>query len=206
MLLLFGSTTCRKPQQSVEFDHASRAFSSLYAQELDDAYLDPRTADIEAELSRVNPKSVDAPAANELRTRMANGRAAQLKIQSDREAASAAARSAAPDQSFSTRAPAPPPQAPPAREDAGAPDQPSAGMALADFNHRFGDCFAAAGPLNVVGQGMRDSYALRDLMVCRQQHPGFESLLVVADGRTLLGVFPKSAIFNAATADGGQRP
>jgi hypothetical protein len=210
-----GCSRHREP--SPEFSRASESFNKLYAQRLDDAFLDPKMREVEALLQRVPADSLDAQAAADLLTRIREGRTRMQKAQDDAQAAATAARtpstvSNAPREGTalpSARPPAPPP-------DAGPPEavQPTAGMPMAEFNRRFADCFQIAGPVDVQGAGARDSYDLIDSSRCRTAHPAFVDAIVVADGQAIMGVVPKSALVRppappapdggtATVADGG---
>jgi hypothetical protein len=206
---------CRHRDPSPEFSRASEAFNKLYAQRLDDAYLDPKMREVEALLQRVPTDSLDAQAASELLARIREGRTRMQKAQDEAQAASAAARtpstvSNAPrDTPAEAAAKAPPAPAPP--PDAGPTEavQPTAGMPMTEFNRRFSDCFQIAGPVDVQGKGARDSYELVDTDRCRSAHPSFVDTIVVADGQVLMGVVPKSALLRPPpppSADGGPGP
>jgi hypothetical protein len=196
----------RRREPSPEFSRASEAFTKLYAQRLDDAYLDPKMRDIEAQLQRVPADSLDAQAATDLLARIRDGRARMLKIQEDTQAASAAARTP-PTVGLAPRDPPAPGTSPggtPPDAGPGEPVQPTAGMPVAEFNRRFSDCFQIVGPVTVtgVGGGQRDSYELLDSSRCRAAHPTFVDAVVIADGQSLMGVVPKSALVQVAPPAG----
>jgi len=210
-LSLSGCNRHREP--SPEFSLASESFNKLYAQKLDDAYLDPKMREVEAQLQRVPADSLDAQAASELLSRIRDGRARMQKALDDAQAAGAAARrpstvSNAPrDQPAEATANLP--VAPPV--DAGPPEavQPTAGMSMAEFNRRFADCFQIAGPVDVQGAGARDSYDLVDSSRCRTAHPTFVDAIVVADGQAVLGVVAKASLLRPPpppAPDGGVAP
>jgi hypothetical protein len=194
----------RRRDPSPEFSRASEAFNKLYAQRLDDAFLDPRMREIEALLQRVPPDSLDAQAAGDLLGRIREGRARMQKAQDEAQAASASARTPS-TVSLSPREPPPEPAPRPSVTAAAAPPdagtepaiQPTAGMSMADFNRRFADCFQIAGPVTVQGLGQRDSYELMDVSRCRTAHPGFADAIVVADGQSVYGVISKSQLIQA---------
>lgn len=200
LVALCSSGCNRHRDPSPEFSRASESFNKLYAQKLDDAYLDPKMREVEAMLQRVPPDSLDAQAATDLLGRIREGRARMQKALDEAQAAGAAARtpstvSNAPRElpsDSSPKAGAPPPPPP----DSGPPEsvQPTAGMPMAEFNRRFADCFQIAGPVDVQGAGARDSYDLVDSGRCRAAHPSFVDAIVVADGQRVLGVVPKSAL------------
>jgi len=208
-----GCSRHREP--SPEFSRASESFNKLYAQRLDEAFLDPKMREVEAQLQRVPPDSLDAQAASELLARIREGRSRMQKAQDEAQAASVAARtpstvSNAPrDTPAEAAAKAPP--APVPAPDAGPAEavQPTAGMPMAEFNRRFSDCFQIAGPVDVQGKGSRDSYELVDSGRCRSAHPSFVDAIVVADGQAVMGVVPKSALLRPPpppAADGGLAP
>jgi hypothetical protein len=196
-LVLVSAGCSRRREPSPEYARASDAFNKLYAQRLDDAFLDPKMREIEALLQRVPDDSIDAPAASELLGRIREGRARMLKLQEDTQAASASARTPS-TVSLTPRetGPAPAPSPAAAAPDAGPSEavQPTAGMSMVEFNRRFADCFQIAGPVTVEGAGQRDSYELVDSSRCRAAHPTFTNALVIADGQSLMGVVSKSAL------------
>jgi hypothetical protein len=200
-VLALACTGCNRHRDpSPEFSRASESFNTLYAQRLDDAYLDPRMREVEALLQRVPANSLDAEAAGELLGRIREGRTRMQKALDEAQAAGAAARtpstvSNAPRELAGENAPKPVAAPPP---DAGPPEavQPTAGMSMAEFNRRFADCFQIAGPVDVQGAGARDSYDLVDSSRCRIAHPSFVDVIIVADGQAVLGVVPKSALLH----------
>jgi hypothetical protein len=209
VVLLLAVTGCARKEPSPEFTRASERFNKLYAKELDDAYVDPGMREVEALLEKVSPDSLDAQAASQLLTRIRENRARIEQASTDREKALAAARTAP---TFSGRSVAPPPAPPPgtrpvaaAPPDAGPPSAPTAGMPMRDFNRLFGDCFEAAGPVEVNGRGPRDSYAMVDSDRCRRAMPALTNSLVLADSETVMGTVPKSAL-HRTLPDGGMPP
>jgi hypothetical protein len=191
---------------SKDFERAHQAFTRLYAQKLDEAYLDPAMASIEESLQRVPPNSVDADDAHKLAQRIAEGRARMEKAQEERRKASEAALKAPANLATSdstflhSSLDAGIPEAP----DAGL-SQPTAGMPRAEFEKRFSGCFEAGEPVDVQGRGIRDTYRLRDITNCRERHPGYDGSIVLMEGSNVLGVVPKTALFSAYP-DGGRAP
>jgi hypothetical protein len=214
-LVVFSLSGCNRHRDpSPEFSRASESFNKLYAQKLDDAYLDPKMREVEALLQRVPADSLDAQAAGELLSRIRDGRARMQKALDDAQAAGAAARTPSTVSNAPREQPAeasPQPVAPPP-PDAGPLEavQPTAGMSMAEFNRRFADCFQIAGPVDVQGAGARDSYDLVDSSRCRTAHPSFVDAIVVADGQAILGVVAKASLLRPpappAPADGGTAP
>ena len=209
-MLLLALAGCARKEPSPEFTRASERFNKLYAKELDDAYLDPAMHEVEALLEKVSPDSLDAAAAAQLLKRIRENRARLEQASKERETALAEART---PPTFSGRSVSPPPAPPPApgqrppppAPDAGPPPAPSAGMSTNDFNRMFGDCFEPAGPVEVAGRGTRDSFTLVDTNRCRTRLPGMVNSVVLADGQTVLGVVPKTAL-QRVPADAGTPP
>jgi hypothetical protein len=199
VVVLTSAGCSRHRDPSPEFSRASESFNKLYAQRLDDAFLDPKMREVEALLQRVPADSLDAQAAADLLSRIREGRARMQKALDDAQAAATAARTPSTVSNAPREAPAEPSAKlapPPPPPDAGPPEavQPTAGMPMAEFNRRFADCFQIAGPVDVQGAGARDSYDLIDSSRCRLAHPAFTEAIVVADGQAILGVVPKSAL------------
>jgi hypothetical protein len=198
LVALTGTGCSRHRDPSPDFSRASESFNKLYAQKLDDAFLDPKMREVEALLQRVPTDSLDAQASAELLSRIHEGQARMQKALDDAQAAGAAARTPSTVSNAPREQPsedAPKPAVVPA-VDAGPPQalQPTAGMSMAEFNRRFADCFQMAGPVDVQGAGARDSYDLVDSSRCRTAHPTFTDSIVVADGQAVLGVVAKSAL------------
>jgi hypothetical protein len=200
---------CARKEPSAEFSRASERFNKLYAQQLDDAYLDPGMHEVEGLLQHVPPDSLDAPGAQALLKRIQEGRARMEQAARERTQASAAAlapptisgatiSSSAPATSTAARTAAPP--------DAGAPSGPHAGMSTREFNRFFGDCFESAGPVEVTGRGTRDSFALADSYRCRSALPTMVNSVVLADSETVLGIVPKSALQRTIPDAGAPAP
>jgi hypothetical protein len=209
VVLLLAVTGCARKEPSPEYTRASERFNKLYAKELDDAYVDPAIREVEALLEKVPPDSLDAQAASQLLTRIREGRARIEKTSTDRDKALAAARTAPKFSGPSVSTPPPPPQPAsrpaPAALDAGPPSAPTAGMPMREFNRLFGDCFEAAGPVEVNGRGPRDSYSMVDSDRCRRAMPGLVNSLVLADSEAVMGIIPKSAL-RRTLVDGGTPP
>jgi hypothetical protein len=207
VVLLLVLAGCARKEPSPEYTRASERFNKLYAKELDDAYVDPAMHEVEALLEKVPADSLDAQAAAQLLTRIRENRARIEQVSMDREKALAAARGAP---TFSGQSVSPPPAPPASRPpaaapDAGPPSAPTAGMAMRDFNRLFGDCFEAAGPVEVNGRGPRDSYVMMDSDRCRRSMPGLANSVVLADSESVMGFVPKSAL-RRTLPDGGAPP
>src|SRR5262249_32792866 len=85
---LIGSLGChRQKAPSQEFASANRLFVRVYAEKLEDAYLDPRMAQVEQLLNEVAAESADYAAAQELLGRIRTGREkAQAELNARRAA------------------------------------------------------------------------------------------------------------------------
>jgi hypothetical protein len=183
-LALLAAAGCSKRKEpSPEFARANEIHSRLYAQELDDAYVDPRMKEAESLLQRVPPDSLDADSARQLLDRIQKNRE-RVEAERAERAKAVASASAPPPDPFGNR------QLPQqeAAEDAGTldagPDVPRAGMTVDELSQRFSRCFQQGQSLVVEGQGLRDTWELKDLAVCRDLYPGFTDLvLLIVDGK-----------------------
>ena len=92
LALSLAGAGCSRKEPSPEFTRASEKFNKLYAQQLDDAYLDPGMREVEALLEKVSPDSLDAAAARQLLTRIREGRGRFEQADQDRAKAMAQAR------------------------------------------------------------------------------------------------------------------
>ena len=171
----------KKRAPSEQYTQAHQLFSKLYAAKLEDAFEDPQIGAIEQLLNEVAPESADFPSAQELRARISEGRA---QIQTRREKQRAALNAALAIEPYqrlgADRAPAETAATP--QPDAGAA-QPVPGMGLAEFTQRFNGCFQSSEPIQVTGQGLMDSWELKDIANCRERHPGFDGMLVLTDAK-----------------------
>lgn len=197
------------------FAQARADFSHLYAQELDDAYVDPAMADVEAALRTVPQDSSDRAQADALLQRISDGRA-QVEAQRARtqravdEALAPPVMTGAPEPSVAAAPPSAPLPAD-AGADAGtvadggeAATIPVTGMSLADFQKQFGDCFHAAGQARVEKSGPPVTvYALSSGAKCAERFKSLEGRLVVTDATHVLGTTLASAYH---PADGGSAP
>jgi len=194
-LLVLGA--CKKPgPPSPEYTQAVQLHGKLYGQKLEEAYLDPQMAEVEALLQKVPPGSVDAPAARQLEQRIQQGRAALESENAKRQSAIAEATKPAanpfPDRPEEKPAePSPAPEVP----DAGVP-RPLPGMPMSEFTQRFSGCFEPYQSLYVEGKGQRETYALKNIANCRDRFPGFDALVLIVDetGSKLWQFGPKSDI------------
>ncbi|QQR47988.1 hypothetical protein JKA73_18930 [Myxococcus xanthus] len=215
VLLTLAPTACRRepPAPSAEYEEAARRFRELYAQKLDEAFLDPQVGEIEAQLQRVPADSLDAEGARELLQRIKDGRQRMAAAVNERDEAVASARELPPG---SYTAPSTEEQAPPAAPveapDAGSPDAgagggPQAGTAASELVAGFRGCFQRGTPIDVQGRGMRETWQLADRTACRLEYPQHQdSFLLIEEGKVLT-LLPKSAVQTVpVTPDGGPAP
>jgi hypothetical protein len=211
-LVAAAPVACRKPAKPSEaYAQAHTRFGKLYAEKGDGAFLDPELAQVEDLLSQVPADSLDAPAAQALRTRIQTGKQqaeAQEKAKTD-----AMAQARQPGQmppGFNTgSSPSPAPSAAEPADEA-----PETGTAEADAGTGVpgvgapeavlasSGCFQKGEPLEVKGRGRRDRWELADRPACRQQYASLQDqVLIIEEGKVLAQV-PRSAI-QAIPVDGG---
>ncbi|MFP2927352.1 hypothetical protein ACLESO_19570 [Pyxidicoccus sp. 3LG] len=211
LLLALAPTACRRQSgPSAEYEEAARRFRELYAQKLDDAYLDPQIGEIEAQLQRVPADSLDAEGARELLQRIQEGRTRMQEAAEAREEAVATARELPPGTSLPTGS-APVPAVPDEAPDAGPPDAgltgPQAGTLASELVAGFRGCFRRGAPLEVEGRGMRETWELADRTACRLEYPGHVDVLLLIEQGRVLTLLPKSAVRTVqVTTDGGTAP
>lgn len=215
VLLALAPSACRnRPQPSADYEQAARRFGELYAQKLDEAYLDPQVGEIEAQLQRVPEDSLDAAAARELLQRIQQGRQRMQAEASDREDAVASALEPTPGSGSaelpSTGEPVPSTPAAEAR-DAGAGDAgvsgPQAGTQASELVAGFRGCFRRGAPIEVQGRGLRETWELADRTSCRLEYPGHADVLVLIEEGRVLTLLPRSAVRTVSVpADGGAVP
>ncbi len=210
LVLAVAPAACRKPAQPSEaYTQAHQRFTQLYGSQGDRAYVDPAMAEVETLLGQVPADSLDAPSAQELRTRIQNGRAQLEADRQAREDAVAKAREpgATPPSSYQPppETPAPPPAAAP---DAGAPsDKPVIGTSASELANGFQGCFQKGPQLEVTGRGLRDRWELSGSARCRQSYGALQEQVIVVEDGKVLAVVPRSSIEETppgANKDGGR--
>ena len=175
---------CRERQTGPDanYEKGSRIYQQLYAQELDDAYGDPKMNEAAELLKKVDPRSVDADSARRMLASIDSGRALLRKQQSARNQMAVAAAA-----SFAKQQQIDPQQVIAANTpDAGpAADPYGPGAAVAEINASSGGCLTAGEPFreketNVVGTVYRVGKAPQ----CAERLPGLmgQVVLVGADG------------------------
>ncbi|NOK32198.1 hypothetical protein HMI49_03115 [Corallococcus exercitus] len=211
--LLFVSGCSRAPAPpSPEFEQASRRWTALYAQKLDEAYLDPSIGEIEAQLQRVPADSVDSAASQSLLQRIQQGRSRMQAAQDETRRAVASARTVPTLDPSQTNIPRPPEPERAEPVDAGLGDAgviggPQMGTPASELVAGFQGCFTRSVPVTVEGRGMRDTWQLSDRASCQLEYPSHrDTSLVIEDGR-VLALLPKSAMRTVRRyEDGGAVP
>jgi hypothetical protein len=217
LLIALAPVACRKEAgpPSEAYEQARARFSKLYAQKLDQAFLEPEMDEIEELLTQVPPDSIDAQSARELQQRIREGRERMEAVQQETEDAIAAARQVDDYPSTGSSPPTPeqaPPQAAPAevgQQDAGASAGPVPGTPASELSGGFQGCFRRGQPVTITGAGSgpRETWEMQGRVACELAYPSFiGQLLVIEEGR-VLAVLPKSAVrVTYVGPDGGVVP
>jgi hypothetical protein len=210
LLLAAAPVACRKPAKPSEaYAQAHTLFGKLYAEKGDDAFLDPELAQVESLLAQVPPDSLDAPAANDLRTRIQAGK--QQAQAREKAKAEALAQARQPGQmpsgfgsgpSTAPSTPETPEEPADAGTDGGMAGAPGIGTPVSQLASGFSGCFQKGEPLEVKGRGTRDRWELADRAACRQQYAQLQDQVMIIEDGKVLGMVPKSAI-QELPADGG---
>ncbi|RKH24799.1 hypothetical protein D7X75_31310 [Corallococcus sp. CA031C] len=210
VLLMLGASGCRRAPAppSPEYEQATKRWSSLYAQKLDGAYLDPATGEIEALLQRVPADSVDSVAAQDLLRRIDEGRTRMMAAAAEQQRAVESAQAlptSDPSHTGIAQPEALPSEAP---VDAGLGDAgmvgPQVGTPASELVSGFRGCFQRAMPVQVEGRGMREGWKLSDRASCRLEFPSHaDTMVLIEDGR-VLALLPTSEMRTVQRyADGG---
>jgi hypothetical protein len=193
----------RKPlPPSPDYQQAAILYQQLYASKLDDAYGDPRMAEVEAGLRRVDPRSADAQAARELLATIEHGRAEFAKAQERRHqmgvTASADLKKASNIDPQAVLASREAPDAGPAQDPTGP------GASIADLNRETGGCLISDQPFREEGTGkVGQLYRLAPSSSCRDKLPGFiGQAAMVVDGKIYRRI-PAPPSAQASVPDGG---
>lgn len=193
----------RQKAPSPEYRDAHQRFSKLYGAQLDDAFLDPQMAEIEAMLTRVPEKSLDYQNAQELLTRIREGRSRMEAALAEREKAGQfppmTFGRAEPPATTGGSQPAGSADAP----DAGAPTAPVRGMPVAELQSLFGACLEPGPTIDVGGRGERQTFQLRASPQCPQRLPTVVGHLVLMEEGKVLGLLPQAQV-KQEVLDGGR--
>ncbi|MCY1033107.1 hypothetical protein OV207_16680 [Corallococcus sp. BB11-1] len=210
LLLMLGASGCRRSPAppSPEYEQATKRWSSLYAQKLDDAYLDPATGEIEALLQRVPADSVDSVAAQDLLRRIEEGRARMMSAAAEQQRAVESAQTLPTTDPSQTGIPQQ--QALPPEEDAGVDAGmagPQVGSLASELVSGYRGCFQRAMPLQVEGRGVREGWKLSERPSCQLEFPSHaDTMVLIEDGR-VLALLPTSAMQTVQRyEDGGVVP
>lgn len=179
---------------SPEYAEARTRHVALVARFADDADAQPEMDQVLALLERVPEDSVDAPAARDLATRIAEGRKRLAAERAERERRIAAA--------------GPAPWAPsggvPGAAGSAAPQEErpaiSLGMKLEEFKAAHGECFEAGSPLQIETPGADggmtarpgEVWALKGDPACQERYPGQVGQVAIFSGGALLALRPAS--------------
>lgn len=208
LVIVVSGCPSRSKEPSAAYEEARSRFNTLYAQKLDQAFLDPEMTEIEALLATVPPESLDAEQARVLQTRIDEGQARMGAAREKHEELLAGVGKGGPSLSNPENTGRPPevPTEKPVQEpvDAGTAGHPTVGMTSRELMTRFGTCFRPGASVEVAGRGMRETWALKDITLCKQQYAAFtESTIVLEDGK-ILAIVPNAQITTETrTPDGG---
>ena len=205
-LALAAAPGCKRPQPSPEYERAAASFRQLYAAHLDEAYLDPGMAEVEALLAQVPADSLDATSAAELKARITQGRADAEARLAEREAAAEEARDPG---AFTPTAEGAAIAAREAAEDAerradGGLPGPAVGSSAADLERAYQGCLRRGPRVAVAGLdgGTKQVWEFQDTEACRFSYPSLAGRIVVADDVTVLGYASASSLRRVGS-DGG---
>jgi hypothetical protein len=205
LAVLLAVSGCRKESQpSSVYTQARSKLTALLEAKGEEGYLDPRTDEVLALLGQVPADSSDAESAASLRQRIETERARLRQQRAEVESALAFAREA-PSVPAGAREEEPEAEEAPEAVDAGSP-HPGIGTTVAELSGRFSPCFEQGEAMYFAEKGgPRDTWQLKDLGTCREQHRGFETtLLLVEDGKVF--AYGKRGPRVLLMEDGGVEP
>jgi hypothetical protein len=179
-LFVFAGCHARQTGPDANYEKGSRIYQQLYAQQLDDAYGDPKMDEAVGLLEQVDPRSVDAPSAKRMLASIDSGRVLLAKQRAERAkmAAAAAAAIASQPQLDATKIIAA------STPDAGPVDPFGPGATVADINAATGGCLIEGEPYREQQTNATGTvYRLAKSEQCAERLPGFVGQVVlVADG------------------------
>jgi hypothetical protein len=190
---LAAALACQKTPgpPSAEYAQARTRHLALVARFADDADARPEMDEVLALLERVPAESVDAPAAQELASRIADGRRRLAAEQAERERRIAAAGPAqwAPSGGVPAAGGAPPGEQRPAI---------ALGMKLEDFRAAHGECFEPGSPIQIEipegdgGLAARpgEAFGLKGDPACREKYPGQVGRVAIFSQGALVALRP----------------
>lgn len=198
----------RSKEPSAEYEAARKRFNTLYAERLDEAFLDPRMTEIEAQLAKVPEDSLDAEQARTLQQRIDEGQARMSAAREKHAQTMAEVRKPGPAPSGGGSAAAEPSgggEAAPSEEaDAGPSGHPAVGMSAGELSRRFGTCFRPGSPVEVAERGVLETWVLKDITLCAQRYAAFTDSTIVIESGKILTIVPTAKITTETrTVDGG---
>lgn len=202
LVVVLAGACHRSPKPSPEYTQATQQFSQLYAEKLDDAYLDPAMSEVESLLQKVPSDSMDAQGAQDLLKRIRDNRARLQAEQAQREKESAVEPSSGPVTFSPSLIPAPPDAGTP---DAGSRPVPRIGMTVQEFEQKFSRCFEQGQQVLVQDRGPADTYGLKDVTTCRDLYPEYTQYVLVARNGKIEGMVNRSDLVRKYE-DGGVVP
>jgi hypothetical protein len=208
--LVLAGCRARQTGPDANYEKGSRIYQQLYAQELDDAYGDPKMNEASDLLKKVDPRSIDAESAQRMLASIDSGRALLQKQQAARnKMADAAAKSLTAQQQIDPVkiiAASTPKELAQEKPDAGPEIDPyGPGVSISDLNATSGGCLSAGEPFRERETNMTGTvYRVGKSPQCGDRLPGLSGqvVLVGKDGRVYRRLAdPTSGI--AASPDAG---
>jgi hypothetical protein len=205
-LLAFALAGCRRTTGPDEnYQQAAAIYQQLYATQLDDAYGDPKMDEVVELLRKVNPRSIDAQAAQSMLGAIQRGREQLAREHAEREKmAAAAAQSAAPQVNID-----PSKYLVAEEQDAGPPQDPfGSGASVAELNKQSGGCLVENEPFSEQGTGVGGTvYRVAPSDTCRSKLPGMVGQVVlVVNGKIYRRTADPRPPPPAAAHDAGPAP
>jgi hypothetical protein len=180
----------RRGVESPQFRSAFTLFNQLYTAKLDDAYGDPQMAEVLRLLAQVDPKSLDAQGAEELRVRVERGQAdfqsRMTAVAREEQTAKRPAQWQGSGASFVASA------APKAAVAAVATTGPSLGMTRDEFLAKYASCFSLKG-LFQSGARQGEAYSVKE-GDCTARYPAMAGAVVVLLDNKVSSLVPMSDV------------
>ncbi len=192
------ATDCRRAgPPAAEYTEAREKLSQLRKERAVDAYFDPRIREVVDLLSQVDPDSVDAQAAAELKKEIETARADRAAAEEAERRAIEAARTPPPMPASPSGSGSPAllsaPTASPEPQKKPPPEDPTAGMSEAEFKERFSRCFEYKMPTLAPSGVMGEAFVLKDIAACRDRHGSAVGRIVVLGEGKVQAVLAASA-------------
>jgi hypothetical protein len=209
-LCLVAGCRRRSTGPSQDYETAATLYQQLYVTLLDDAYGDARMDEVVAGLKRVDPASVDAPAAGDLLGTIERGRAELAKQRAERAKRTEGVTAPKPVQ-IDPSAVLAMSRGAPAME----ADPTGTGASISELNRRYGGCLVSDQSFREQVTGKSGTvYTLAPYSACREKLPGFVGQAVmVIDGLIYRRIplaeaqlTPTPDAGRAAVPDGGAGP